>query len=114
MESMSQMWLTLIAVIGVLLVIVYLMRKSKYIKKIDSDMRIVGRLSLGPRSYLAKVKIGEKTILLGISPQNISYLCEIPKSDLPVHVDSGESSGKTMDMNIEDSFKDKQVETARK
>ena len=77
MESISQMWISIVLVLVILGVIAFLLRKSKRLNNFNSDMKIIGRVAVGPRSYLAKVKVNNKTILLGITPQNISYLCNL-------------------------------------
>ena len=87
MSSLIQMWIMLLLVLVILGGVMFLLRKSKYIKNLDSDMKVIGRLAVGPRSYLAKVKVGDKTILLGITSQNISYLCDLSSQDEHINVE---------------------------
>ena len=87
MSSLTQMWIMLLLVLVILGGVMFLLRKSKYIKNLDSDMKVIGRLAVGPRSYLAKVKVGDKTILLGITSQNISYLCDLSSQDEHINVE---------------------------
>ncbi|MCP5145846.1 MAG: flagellar biosynthetic protein FliO [Gammaproteobacteria bacterium] len=41
------------------------------------SMRVIESLALGPRDRLAVVQVGERRMLLGISPGRIQHLCEL-------------------------------------
>lgn len=55
---------------------------SKYGALKNSNLKIVESISVGPQSYLHIVRAGEKLILIGVTKERVSYLCEIDKDSL--------------------------------
>jgi len=53
-----------------------------------SNMAVVERIPLGMRGSLCLVKVGERFLLIGLTPVKIECLAEIPASEL--HVPEGE------------------------
>ena len=77
MDGLTQLTVMSLLVIIICGVVLFLLRKAKYVKRYESDMKVLSRLSLAPRSYIAKIKVDDKVILVGVSAQNISYLCNL-------------------------------------
>ncbi|KIX13516.1 flagellar biosynthetic protein FliO [Dethiosulfatarculus sandiegensis] len=46
-----------------------------------AGMRIISRLPLGPRKFLALVKVGDKVLVLGVSPDRINLLTTFEDSE---------------------------------
>lgn len=49
-----------------------------------SNMVVVERIPLGMRGALCLVKVGERFLLIGLTPVKIEYLAEIPVAELQV------------------------------
>lgn len=47
----------------------------------SGKMRVIGRLPLGPRKFLALVKVGGKVLVLGVSPDKINLLTTFEDSE---------------------------------
>jgi len=45
-------------------------------------MRLLGQYPLGPKRILALVKVGSRTLLLGVTEANINLLTEVQDQDL--------------------------------
>lgn len=48
-----------------------------------SSLEIIERLPVGMRSYLCLVRVGDKVLLLGISPGAMHLISELPTGSLP-------------------------------
>ncbi|MGC8494230.1 MAG: FliO/MopB family protein [Syntrophobacteraceae bacterium] len=67
----------LAVVLGLFLTIIYALKRWGNLsgRQTSQTMEVLGRQSFGPRHHLIMVKIcGERNVLVGISPQNMSLL----------------------------------------
>ncbi|MDA8308284.1 MAG: flagellar biosynthetic protein FliO [Deltaproteobacteria bacterium] len=65
-------------VLGLFLVIIYALKRWGNLSRrpVSQTMEVLSRQSFGPRHHLIMVKVsGERNVLVGISPQNMSLLC---------------------------------------
>ncbi|EEG76516.1 FliO/MopB family protein [Dethiobacter alkaliphilus] len=46
-------------------------------------MTVIERVSLGMRTSLCLVKVGERYFLIGVTPASMEYLAEVSEEDLP-------------------------------
>jgi len=80
-------------IIGLILVAVWLARRfggpglrggamTSLIKVLDTRM-------LGPKKYVTVLKIGGRTLAVGVTEQKITLLCEMAADDLPVEETQG-------------------------
>ncbi len=68
----------LVLVLGLFVALVYALKRWGKMpgSPVVKTMEVLGRQSFGPRHHLIIVKIsGERNVLVGISPQNMSLLC---------------------------------------
>lgn len=73
--DVTQWLLALLAVLSIFAVVVWLLRKTGGFSPTGkSQLALVGGLSLGMRERLVLVKVGEKQILLGVTPGRIDNL----------------------------------------
>lgn len=74
--------LALLAVVGLLLALAWLARRSGYLASLKRSPRILTLETrrLGPRSQLCLITIDGTELLLGVTPQHISVLHQIGQS----------------------------------
>ena len=68
----------LAVVLGLFLTIIYALKRWGNLsgRPVSQTMEVLARQSFGPRHHLIMVKVsGERNVLVGISPQNMSLLC---------------------------------------
>lgn len=68
----------LAVVLGLFLAIMYGLKRWGNLsrKPVSQTMEVLSRQSFGPRHHLIMVKVsGERNVLVGISPQNMSLMC---------------------------------------
>ncbi len=93
--SSFKIFAALLFILGLIFLLSYIMKKikmknggllnSKFIK-------IISRYPLGERKYLYIVKIGEETLLLGITPQSVNYIKELNLKDEEMNFKSKENN----------------------
>jgi flagellar protein FliO/FliZ len=72
----------LIIVLGIFFACVWFMKKMGALQiNAKDNMKVVGGLSLGMREKLVLVQLGEKQLLLGITPGNIEKLMVLEGED---------------------------------
>ncbi len=75
MTEMSSWFLGLLFVLGIFLTCAWAVRKlNSQVFDNTEKMRIVGGLSLGMREKLVLVQIGNKQLILGVTPQRIEKI----------------------------------------
>lgn len=76
-DVMQWLW-ALLAVLAVFAALVWLLRKSGALSFANkSELAILAGLSLGVRERLVLIKVGEKQLLLGITPGKMTKLLEL-------------------------------------
>lgn len=80
-EGLLQWMFSTIFVVALIFLFAYLIKKMRFIPKMSSDLSIITQLSIGPKERLVKVKVGDRHILLGVTPSSISYLCDVNTKD---------------------------------
>jgi len=72
----------LVFVLALFFACIWFMRKIGALpNSSDSNMRVVGGLSLGVREKLVLVQVGEKQLLLGVTPGRVSNLLVLEGTD---------------------------------
>lgn len=74
----------------------YIGKRYSLSGKSTRSLKIMETIGLGKDSQLAVVKIGEKYLLVGVTPQNVSLVRELDESDLTV-ADENEIPPEQMD-----------------
>lgn len=76
--DVTQWSLALLAVLAIFGIVVWLLRKSGgFSAATKTPLALVGGLSLGMRERLVLVKVGDKQLLLGVTPGRIDKLLEL-------------------------------------
>ncbi|HDZ8854443.1 TPA: flagellar biosynthetic protein FliO [Aeromonas dhakensis] len=72
--SLTSWLLSSLMVIGLILVLGFLLKKSKIATAIGGQMRVIASLPVGYKEKLLVVKVGEQQLLLGVTPQQVNFL----------------------------------------
>jgi flagellar protein FliO/FliZ len=83
-SALLEMLFSLGLVLGILLVVLWLVRR--YLPTTAGGMgggamRLLGKLSLGPRKYLALVEVADEVLLLGVSNDGINLLSKVENQE---------------------------------
>ncbi len=85
----------LLIVVAMIIFIAYILRKvnlvgNRFVGR--ENFQIISRFPLGERKYLFLVRIGKELILLGVTPQNITFVKEMEEESLLVENNTEESN----------------------
>ena len=73
--SLTSWLLSSLMVIGLILVLGFLLKKSKIATAMGGgQMRVIASLPVGYKEKLLVVKVGEQLLLLGVTPQQVNFL----------------------------------------
>lgn len=73
--TLSSWLLSSLIVIGLILVLGFLLKKSKLATAIGGgQMRVIASLPVGYKEKLLVVKVGEQQLLVGVTPQQVNFL----------------------------------------
>ncbi|MFQ1826771.1 flagellar biosynthetic protein FliO [Aeromonas veronii] len=74
-SSLSSWLLSSLMVIGLILVLGFLLKKSKLATTMGGgQMRVIASLPVGYKEKLLVVKVGEQQLLVGVTPQQVNFL----------------------------------------
>lgn len=82
------------SILGAIIFVILIFAAAYYVTKLvgkgymgmgaaAKEMRVIDKLSLGHDRFLLIVRIGEKNLLLGVTPQHIETLTELDGQELP-------------------------------
>lgn len=83
--AVFQMLLALGMVLGILLLLLRLLKRTPWIQKdlpADFSIRILTTRPIAPRKYISLVEIGGEVLALGVSEAQISYLTKVEHPEL--------------------------------
>ncbi|MGH1409312.1 MAG: flagellar biosynthetic protein FliO [Aeromonas sp.] len=73
--TLSSWLLSSLMVIGLILVLGFLLKKSKLATAMGGgQMRVIASLPVGYKEKLMVVKVGEQQLLVGVTPQQVNFL----------------------------------------
>ncbi|MFG0834881.1 flagellar biosynthetic protein FliO [Aeromonas bivalvium] len=73
--SLTSWLLSSLMVIGLILVLGFLLKKSKLTAQLrGGQMKVIASLPLGYKEKLLVVKVGEQQLLIGVTPQQVNFL----------------------------------------
>jgi len=84
-EMIAQLFFILIVLIGVIILAVYVTRfvaGAKYMRRGNNNLKLVDSIGLGFQNGIHLVKAGKKYVLLGITKDRITFLCELSEFDI--------------------------------
>lgn len=84
-DNLSMIIFTMLSLVAVLVLAYFLMRWLSRRMNVNSGVsrkiKIIDRAALAPDKCLFVVRVAEKTILVGMSPNSVSKLCDIDDPD---------------------------------
>ena len=73
--SLTSWLLSSLMVIGLILVLGFLLKKSKIAQVMGGgQMKVIATLPLGYKEKLMVVKVGDQQLLIGVTPQQVNFL----------------------------------------
>ena len=78
-ESLGPMLLGLIGILAVIFVLAGLLKKFTAFNLSSNQIKVLECQRIGTKEKLIIVNVQDKHLLLGVTPQNISHLCELDK-----------------------------------
>ncbi len=73
-QAIIQMLLGLALVIAVIFALAWVLRRVSNLQQTHQKMKVVSSLSLGTRERAVLIEVGDKQLLLGVSPGNVTLL----------------------------------------
>lgn len=80
-SGIGQWFLSMFAVLAIIFVLAYFLKRSRLVQHKSGQMNIVGQLALGPKERLVQVNIDGRDILVGVGQANVSYICDLNPQD---------------------------------
>lgn len=74
----------LVSTVGVLIfifVLAHLFKKSRFVKRAVGSMQIENQIALGPKERLVKVKVQDRSLLLGVTANNVNLVLDLGSAD---------------------------------
>lgn len=76
-SGIIQWLLSTIAVLGIIFVLAFLIKKSRFVQRSGSSIRLETQMALGPKERIVQVRVGDRHLLLGVTPSNINLILEL-------------------------------------
>lgn len=76
-SSVVQWFLSTFLILIIIFVLAYLLKKTKFVKSTSSKLSIVSQIYLGPKQRVAIVQVGNRQVLLGVTPTSINFLTDV-------------------------------------
>lgn len=76
-SGIIQWLLSTIAVLGIIFVLAFLIKKSRFVQRAGSSIRLETQMALGPKERIVQVRVGDRHLLLGVTPSNINLILEL-------------------------------------
>lgn len=71
-------WLfSTIAVLGVIFLLAYMLKRSRFVQRSVGVMQVESQIALGPKERVVQIKVGERHLLLGVTNSSINFLADL-------------------------------------
>ena len=77
-SGLSSWFFSTFGIVALIVILGLLLKRSRFAVRRSSDLVLESQLALGPKERLFTVRVRGRTILIGATPQHISYLCDLP------------------------------------
>ena len=94
LAGLGQMLFGLAIVLGILAACVWLLKRFSSPVRANGLLRVLGVTAVGPREKVMLVEVGEKVLMLGVTPNNVQTLHVFERGELPLESMSVTPSGK--------------------
>jgi flagellar protein FliO/FliZ len=78
-QAIMQVLLGLALVIAIIFILAWVLRRVSNLQQSHQKMKIVSSLSLGTRERAVLIEVGDRQVLLGVSPGSVSLLESFPE-----------------------------------
>lgn len=76
-SGIIQWLLSTISVLGIIFILAFLIKKSRFVQRSGSSIRLETQMALGPKERIVQVRVGDRHLLLGVTPSNINLILEL-------------------------------------
>ena len=107
-SSLSWMIICTIGIVALIYALSYLLKKFKLVPSLTQadKFRVLSTVAVGTKEKIVLLKAGDDEILVGVTPNNISYLYTLNKNGASsISIDKGSSEKVTDDKSSSDSNK---------
>lgn len=67
-----------LAVVALIFVLAWLLKKTRLVRRIAGGrIQVVSQVGLGPKERVVEIEVDGRSILLGVTPSAVNYLCEL-------------------------------------
>lgn len=73
-------FLSTVAVLAVIVVLAYILKKSRFVRLKNKGMQVTSSLALSPKEKVIILEVEGKRLLLGVSAQNINFLYDLTEN----------------------------------
>ncbi|MCL2162745.1 MAG: flagellar biosynthetic protein FliO [Betaproteobacteria bacterium] len=84
LAGLGQMLFGLALVLGILAACVWLLKRFSSPVRGNGLLRILGITAVGPREKVVLLEVGEKVLMLGVTPNNVRTLHVFERGELPL------------------------------
>ena len=84
LTGLGQMLFGLVLVLGILAAFVWLLKRFSSPIRANGLLRILGVTAVGPREKVVLLEVGEKILMLGVTPNNVNALHVFERGELPI------------------------------
>ncbi len=65
------------AIVAFILVLAYIVKKTRVRLGGGGQSRVLSQIPVGPKERIAEVRIAGRRLIVGVTPQNVSLLCDL-------------------------------------
>lgn len=76
-EGIIKWLLSTVVVLGLIFAFAYMLKRSRFVQRGNSGIVLENQLAVGPRERVVQLRVGQRQLLLGVTPNNISFLCDL-------------------------------------
>jgi flagellar protein FliO/FliZ len=91
LHMLGQFFLLIIVFIVILFLAYYftkLVSSVKYKNSKNSNLKIIESIGVGYQSSIQLIKVGDKVILIGITKEKISFICEVNENSINTEINN--------------------------
>lgn len=76
-EGIIKWLLSTIVVLGLIFAFAYMLKRSRFVQRGGGGIVLENQLAVGPKERVVQLRVGQRQILLGVTSNNISLLCDL-------------------------------------
>lgn len=75
--------LSTIAILGVIVLLAFLLKKSRLVQRSVGPMCLEAQMAVGPKERVVQLQVGKRHILLGVTANNVNFLMDLTEPEEP-------------------------------